>query len=264
MDNNKIEKTQKKYLKLLFIGLIIFILVAAVYYVTGQKKEESFSPVTTDLKEAGEQEEIEAIKDDNKQVIEQVQSMAIETVRPIDTTDHVWGDLDAPVQLIIYDDFQCPFCAIFYDITEEIKENFQDKVVIAFRHFPLSFHPLAVPAALASECAAKQGKFWEMYDKLFADNKENNMSVEQFREDAVAIGLNAAEFNECLDKEKYQDKIQTDMLEGRNFNVTGTPGNFINGEPVPGAYPFDDFTDSSGRQREGMKSIIERHLSAGN
>ena len=204
------------------------------------------------------------IKDYNKQVVEQVQTMATKTVRPIDTTDHVWGDLSAPVQLIIYDDFQCPFCAEFYDTTEEIKEFFGKKVVIAFRHFPLSFHPLAVPAALASECAAEQEKFWEMYEKLFTDNKENRMSLEQFKEDAEAVGLDTAKFNECLDKEKYKNKIQTHILEGGNFNVTGTPGNFVNGEPVPGAYPFTDFTDSSGQQREGMKSIIERHLTAGN
>ncbi len=200
------------------------------------------------------------LKDESKKALAEAKTAAVRPVRPIDKTDHIWGNLNAPVQLIIYDDFQCPFCARFYDTVEKIKKEFGDKVVIAFRHFPLRMHLYAYPAALAAECAAEQGKFWEMYDKLFIDNKAGQLSKDQFKQDAADLGLDQAKFNQCLDTEKYKDKIQAQMVEGRNFGVNGTPGNFVNGEPVPGAVPFDDFTDSSGRQREGMKSIIQRHL----
>ena len=90
------------------------------------------------------------------------------------------------------------------------------------------------------------------------------MNVEQFKQNAVELELDAAKFNQCLETQKYKDKIQAQMLEGRNFNVTGTPGSFVNSEPVPGAYPFEDFTGSDGQEREGMKSIIERHLNDSN
>ena len=143
---------------------------------------------------------------------------------------------------------------------EQIKKEFGDKVVIAFRHFPLRTHTYAYQAASAAECAAEQGRFWEMYNKLFIDNKAGQLNKNQFKKDAEDLGLDRAKFNRCLDTERYKDKIQSQMVEGRNFGVNGTPGNFVNGEPVPGAVPFEDFTDSSGRQREGMKSIIERHL----
>ncbi len=180
-------------------------------------------------------------------------------LRPADETDHIWGDLNAPVQLIIYDDFECPFCARFYDTVNQIKEHFGDKVVVVFRHFPLRFHPNAMNAALASECAAEQGKFWEMYDKIFADNKAGRLSVEQLKKDAKDLGLDLVKFNQCLYTKKYKDKIERQMLEGRNAGVTGTPGNFVNGRPVPGAYPFEDFKRGD-KQVEGMKSIIESYL----
>ena len=204
--------------------------------------------------------EAEKIKEDNREAIENAKKTLVKTVRKADVNDHIFGDINAKVHLIIYDDFQCPFCARFYDTTEKIKEHFGDKVAIIYRHFPLRFHKTAISAALASECAAEQGKFWEMYDKIFADNKNKNFNIKQFKKDAVDLGLDAVKFNQCLDTEKYKDKIQQQMIEGKNFGVSGTPGNFVNGEPIPGAYPFEDFTGSTGKKREGMKSIIERHL----
>lgn len=181
-------------------------------------------------------------------------------LRPIDDSDHVWGDKNAPVQLIVYSDFECPFCAQFTDTLKEVEKEFAGKVAIAFRHFPLAIHPEAMPAALASECASEQGKFWEMHDKLFADNKAGDFNTEQFKKDAADLGLDAARFNQCLDTEKYKDKILGQMLEGRNLSITGTPTIFINGEVLPGAYPFEDFKGSDGQMTKGVKSTIEKYL----
>ncbi|MDO8593071.1 MAG: thioredoxin domain-containing protein [bacterium] len=177
-------------------------------------------------------------------------------VRPIDAADHVLGDLKAPVQMIVFSDFECPFCAQFADTMKKVEENFKDKVAIAFRHYPLPSHPLALPAAVASECAAEQGKFWEMHDKLFADNSAGKMSVEQFKKDAADLSLDAVKFNQCLDSNKYLDKVNQEKAEGNQAGVTGTPTSFINGNIYPGAYPFEDFSDSGGKIEAGMKTII--------
>ena len=257
---NEEKKTKTFPFKIVVAVSIIAVFILLLYLATLLKQEKISVTKKTDAEVSQDQGEVMEVDDVNKKIVEQMEKAAVTTVRAIDDTDHVWGELEASVQLIIYDDFECPFCAGFYDTTEEIKEYFGEKVVIAFRHFPLNFHPMAVPAALASECAAEQGKFWEMYDKLFADNKEKRMSIEQFKKDAVELGLDAAKFNQCLDTEEYKDKIFAQVLEGRNYNVTGTPGNFVNSEPVPGAYPFEDFIGQDGQKREGMKSIIERHL----
>jgi len=184
----------------------------------------------------------------------------VKPVRPIDETDHLWGDKNAVVQLIIYDDFECPFCAEFYDTLEKVKAEFGDKVAIAYRHYPLAMHPNAMAAAAASECAAEQGQFWEMYSKLFAENKFGRMSPEQFKADAKDLGLDQVKFSQCLDTEKYKDKILEQMLEGTNAGVTGTPTIFANNQIYPGAYPFDDFIARDGRSEKGVKSIISELL----
>jgi len=183
-----------------------------------------------------------------------------QTLRPIGQTDHVWGDVGAPVAIIVYSDFECPFCSKFAETMKQIEENFKDKVAITFRHYSLPGHPDAEKAAEASECAAEQGKFWEMYDKLFADNVVGRMSADQFKKDAADLDLSQEQFNQCLDSGKYKNKIAEQKLEGNKAGVTGTPTIFVNGNIYPGAYPFEDFTSPDGRQEKGMKSIISEWL----
>jgi len=177
-------------------------------------------------------------------------------VSPIDSTDHVFGKLAAPVQMIVYSDFQCPFCAEFAQTMKQVEQEFGDKVAVVFRHYPLAGHPEAAKAAEASECAAEQGKFWGMHDKLFADNTAGRMSVAQYKQDAADLGLDAAKFNQCLDSGKFESKIKEQAAAGAKAGVTGTPTSFINGNIYPGAYPFADFTASDGQPEQGLKSII--------
>jgi len=184
----------------------------------------------------------------------------VKPVTPMSAVDHLWGSLEAPVKLIVYSDFECPFCANYYDTLKQVKEEFGDKVVIAFRHYPLASHTLALTAAEASECAAEQGKFWEMYNELFGDNKANETSLAQFKKDAADSGLEQAKFNQCLATEKYKDKVLAQMLEGKNAGVTGTPTSFVNSQVLVGAYPFKDFTGNDGKPESGMESIINKLL----
>ena len=184
----------------------------------------------------------------------------VQALKPIDASDHVWGDIKAPAQMIVYSDFECPFCAQFTDTMKKVEENFKDKVAIVFRHYPLSGHKEANSAAEASECAAEQGKFWEMHDKLFADNKAGRLGIEQYKKDAADLSLDAAKFSQCLDSGKYKDKVSEEMAGGNGAGVTGTPTSFINGKIYPGAYPFEDFTAPNGDKESGMKSIISQLL----
>ncbi|MEA3398291.1 MAG: thioredoxin domain-containing protein [Patescibacteria group bacterium] len=254
------ENTKKnRIISFVLIGLMVLTAIIIAFFFLQQAKDDNLlSDNSLSAEKTGTvNENLEAA---NQAAVEQAKSVQPRTVRGIDETDHITGSINAPVQLIIYDDFECPFCADFYNITEEIKDYFKDKIVVAFRHFPLNFHALAVSAALASECAAEQGKFWEMYDLFFQANINNKLSAVYIAKAAEELDLDLAQFNQCCETEKYKDKIQEQMLEGRNYGVSGAPGNFINGEPVPGAVPFEDFIDSQGRQRQGLKTIIETKL----
>ena len=237
------EKNNKMFIVgLVIIGLVVVIGLGLTIINKRQANQASQQNNNTDN---------QATTDDQYQV---------KPVRPVDETDHLWGDKNAAVQLIVYDDFECPFCAEFYDTLEKIKAEFKGKVAIAYRHYPLAMHPNALAAAQASECAAEQGKFWEMYSKLFAENKAGRMSSEQFKIDAKDLGLDQVKFSQCLDTEKYKNKILEQMLEGKNAGVTGTPTVFVNGNIYPGAYPFEDFIARDGKPEKGMKSIINELL----
>jgi len=181
-------------------------------------------------------------------------------VRPIDSKDHLWGPIDAPVNLIIYDDFECPFCGQFYDTVNRAKAEFGNSLVVAVRHFPLISHDQAISAAIASECAAEKGKFWEMYNKLFEDNKAGKLKQTEIIKNAETIGLESVSFLACLTKEKYKDKILAEKEEVKNLGVIGTPASFINNQYQPGALPYDDFNYPDGTAGLGLRSLIQQEV----
>jgi len=133
---------------------------------------------------------------------------------------------------------------------EQVFKNYQDKIAVIFRHFPLtSIHPEAQKAAEAAECAGEQGKFWEMHDLLFQANANSTMSVDQWKKDAVVLKLNTEQFNSCLDSSKYANKVAQEQSGGAAAGVQGTPATFINGEIISGAVPY-----------EQIKAVIEAKL----
>jgi protein-disulfide isomerase len=152
------------------------------------------------------------------------------------------GNENAKVTIIEYSDFECPFCKSFYDNAyKEILSKYVDtgKVKIAFKDFPLSFHKNAQFAAEASRCAAEQGKFWEMHDKLF-ENLEN-LSNDGYKKWAGEIGLNTQQFNQCMDNRKYKEAVEKETAESQRIGVQGTPTFLINGTALVGAQPFASF-----------------------
>ncbi len=156
--------------------------------------------------------------------------------------DAVEGDADAPVTIVEFSEFECPFCAKYYRETlSKIREEYVEtgKVKIIFRDFPLSFHQNAQKAAEAAECAGEQDKYYEMHDKLFEDGVKGG--VDSFKEYAKELGLDTEAFNECLDSDAMAEEVKKDMKDGAAVGVTGTPAFFVNGVMVSGAQPFANF-----------------------
>ena len=156
--------------------------------------------------------------------------------------DSVKGDPNAPVTIVEFSDFECPFCGRFYSQTlGQIKSQYVDtgKVKIVYRDFPLSFHQQAQKSAEAAECAGEQGKYWEMHDILF--EKGVTGGVPSFKQYAADLGLNTGTFNTCLDSGAMASEVAQDMRDGQAAGITGTPGFIINGQKVSGAQPFSAF-----------------------
>jgi protein-disulfide isomerase len=164
--------------------------------------------------------------------------------------DAVLGNPDAPVTIIEFSDFQCPFCRKFYKETlPQIKKDYilTGKAKLVYRDFPLvQIHPGATPAAEGAECAKEQGKFWEMHDVIFDEQEKQGSGTIQFTADdvkkwAAKLGLNTSKFNQCLDSEKYKQEVEKDIADGSAAGVTGTPAIFVNGRLIVGAQPFAAF-----------------------
>lgn len=157
--------------------------------------------------------------------------------------DPVLGDPGAPVTLVEFGDFQCPFCARFFQTTEqEIIEKYvkTGKARFVYRDFPISaIHSEAQKSAEASECADEQGKFWPYHNILY--QRQSELSLQNYKKWAVEIGLDAKQFNECLDSGKYAQEVEKDLQDGQAAGINGTPTTFINGRVIQGAVPFSQF-----------------------
>ena len=144
-----------------------------------------------------------------------------------------FGSADAKVTIVEFSDFQCPYCTRAADATHAIKEKYGDKVRFVFRQFPLSFHQNAHLAAQASLAANAQGKFWELHDLMFKNQKE--LARENLDAYAKEIGLDMAKFKSALDEGTFKDAVDADMALGGKVSVSGTPSMFINGKRAANA-----------------------------
>jgi protein-disulfide isomerase len=155
-----------------------------------------------------------------------------------ESRDHIQGPAAAPVALVEYGDYECPYCAQAYLITKEIQERLGDKLRFVFRNFPITkIRPHAYETALAVEAAAAQGKFWDMYDYLFKHGQAvTNYSL---RRSAASLGLNLTKFDSEFYERMYSNHIDEDIQSGNSSGVKGTPTFFINGELYDGSWDLD-------------------------
>ncbi len=151
------------------------------------------------------------------------------------------GPKTAPVTIVEFSDFQCPYCKRAEPTLKEVREKYGDKVRLVYMDFPLGFHQHAMDAAMAGRCAEEQGKFWPMHDEMFTDQAK--LSREDLMKSAGKVGLDAAKFDQCLKSGKYHDGIAADQAQGQSLGVDGTPAFFVNGRALTGAQPFPAFAE---------------------
>jgi protein-disulfide isomerase len=154
------------------------------------------------------------------------------------------GEEDAPVTMIEFTEFQCPFSGSFArDTLPQIEKEYikTGKVKFFFRDYPLSFHQYAQKAAEAARCADDQGKFWDYHDKVFVN--QETLSLENLKKWAIDLGLDETNFSNCLDGERFEEVVKKDFTDGRAAGVRGTPAFFINGQLFSGAQPFEKFKE---------------------
>jgi protein-disulfide isomerase len=153
--------------------------------------------------------------------------------------DPSMGPANAPVTIVEFSDFQCPYCKLSVPTIKKILASYPDKVKVVFRDYPGPNHPHAQQAAEAAQCAGDQGKFWEYHDRLF--DRQAPGTGWNFIELAKEIGLSQEPFATCLNTGRYREEVTKDLHDGFKLGVTSTPTFFINGRPLVGAKPFAEF-----------------------
>ncbi len=161
----------------------------------------------------------------------------------------VRGQIDAPVVIVEFSDFECPFCARHQAVLRQIETRYPDQVLIAFRHFPRQSNPETFISATAAVCAQRQDKFWEMHDLLFT--RQNATESQSIMDLAQSINLNMALFETCLQDDTTREQIERDIADARLYGIEATPSYLVNGRLVQGAIAFDEFSKLIAQERQG-------------
>jgi protein-disulfide isomerase len=185
--------------------------------------------------------------------------------------DAIKGKIDAPVTLAIFSEFQCPFCSRIKPTLAKITEAYGDKVRFVFKHSPLPFHKDAMGASVAAICAGEQGKFWEMHDKLFSNQRQ--LGLDKLAGYAGELGLKAGKFNKCLSANyktgddgkttwagKHVDQIENDQELASKVMARGTPNTFVNGRKLTGAKPFEEFKTVIDEELKKAEAMLSRGI----
>jgi len=161
------------------------------------------------------------------------------------------GPADAPITLVEFSDYECPFCKAVAPILKQVQERYPTQLRLVYKNFPLETHQKAKPAAEAAMCAAEQGKFWEYDQKLF--EKAPQLGVEQLAPIAEEAGLDKAKFEECLNSHRSAAVVQADLDAGKKAAVAGTPAFFVNGVPLAAGRTLNDFAKAIDTELERLK-----------
>ena len=155
-------------------------------------------------------------------------------------TDPAVGSASAPVTIVEFSDFQCPFCLRVEPTLKQVRQTYGDKVRIVWKDFPLTqIHPQAFKSGEAAHCAGEQGKFWEYHDRLFANQEA--LQPDNLKKYAADLSLDTAKFNACLDESKFGDRVREGVAQGSRLGVNSTPTIYINGRLLSGAQPYEVF-----------------------
>lgn len=181
----------------------------------------------------------------------------LQEVPPIRSTDHLLGEIGAPVELIIYSDLTDPLAAGYLPIIHELKNQVGETVVIAWRQHPLADNQLASEAAVAAECAGQQDKFWEFADYLTTSAIQEK-PLDDWLIIAQNIGLNSIDFENCLTKPEVQATIDKQSAEAQALGAIGVPSSFLNKTLLSGVYPLADFVSSDDQTKFGLLKLVQQ------
>jgi len=151
---------------------------------------------------------------------------------------HRIGPAKAPLQLVVYSDFQCGYCRQLVPVLQQVRGKFPQEVTIVYRHFPLAIHPRAFPAAVAAECAAEQGHFWEYHDRLFAEG--GDLGDARLLDLAASLGLDQERFQACLHSDPPRQAVEANLREASELGLPGSPSVFLNGRRLAGPPTFEN------------------------
>lgn len=219
---------------LIFAGIIVGFGVSQIPYFEGKTEQAAVVKPAPPPQPAVQKEEPE-----NK-------ILTAEQIAKLPDDDSVIGDPNAPITLVEFSDFQCPYCARFFKTTLPlIEENYikTGKVKLIYRDFPIGRHAQAELTAQAAECADEQGKFKQMHNLLFTEQESwagNEEARKLMKEYAKQLDLDTKQFNECLDSNKYAQEVRKDLIDGATAGISGTPGFFVNGKVISGAMPYEE------------------------
>jgi protein-disulfide isomerase len=218
---------------------------------TGQTREQAFATIQELLQERVVAER----RRDFEQSLREKAAVNVHLEPPRTVVDipegaSATGPEDAPVTIVEFTDYQCPFCHRAQGVIDQILEEYGDDVRLVHLDFPLQNHPGAVPAARAARCAGEQGRFWDYHRSLMTQKGELDEADLAGR--AAALELDQGRFRQCLASDRHLEAIQAEAEQGSRLGVTGTPAYFINGRMISGAQPFRAFAD-----------IIEDELAGG-
>jgi protein-disulfide isomerase len=195
-------------------------------YLQDQQNDAARASLIADLRKGGP--EVRVLFDAPRHTIE------------LTKDDPAIGSASAPVTLVEFSDFQCPFCQRVAPTLKQVKQTYGDKVRIVWKDFPLTqIHPQAFKAGEAAHCAGDQGKFWEYHDRLFAN--QQLLQPTDLKKHAADLGLDSKAFDSCLDASKYGERVRDGVAEGSRLGVNSTPMIYINGRVLSGAQPYEVF-----------------------
>jgi protein-disulfide isomerase/predicted small lipoprotein YifL len=221
--------------------------VAAVYEQNKQRfRGQTLVQMTPDITRAIRQQDVNARRQAFAEELRKKASVRVALEPPraqvaIPGDAPVLGPAQAPVTVVEFSDYQCPYCRRAQSVVDEIVGKYQGKIRLVVRDFPLEGHPRAMPAARAAHCADEQGKFWDYHHALLT--QAGDFSDDDFKTRAAALGLDPGKFETCLQSPRHDEKIQASIADGARIGVSGTPAFFINGRMLFGARPVEQFQE---------------------
>ena len=195
-------------------------------FLTEQRREQARQALITELRRTGPT--VAMMFDAPRRTVE------------VEATDPAVGNKSAPITLIEFADFQCPYCGRVAPTIKKVQQTYGDKVRLVWKDFPLTqIHPQAFKAGEAAHCAGDQGKYWEYHDRLFEN--QQSLMPDDLKKHAEALGLDAGKFASCLDTSKYGERVRDGVAQGTRLGVNSTPMFYVNGRILSGAQPYEAF-----------------------